>query len=373
MIALVVAALVPSCLVAWVVALILRRLAPRWGLVDQPGERKIHAKPIPLGGGLAIWCGIVLPLAISQLVVWLVNGGIISADLVPEILRPHLAGFTEQTGKLWLLLGIATIVMLLGLADDLRGLSWKLRLAVQAILATVLVTSWEGWRLTLFLDYPLVTGILSVIWIVWLINSFNMLDNMDGLSAGVATIAAAMLALVVLWVPQAETGGPQLFVAGLLLIIAGSLLGFIWHNRSPARIFMGDAGSYLIGLLLGATTLTATFSGEHLPRHTVLAPVFVLAIPLYDTVSVLLIRSWQGRSLFVGDNSHFSHRLVKLGLSQRNAVRTIYLAAITCGLAALVLHQVDFSGACILLALVGCILSIIAILETTGRGGKDPS
>lgn len=371
MIALVAAALIPSCLVAWAVAFYLRRAAPRWGLIDQPGERKIHARPIPLGGGLAIWCGIVLPLAISQLVVWLAISGVVPTTLIPEILRPHLAGFWEQSGKLWLLLGVATLMMLLGLADDLRGLSWKLRLAVQIILATVLVASWEGWRLTVFLDWPRVTGVLSVIWIVWLINSFNMLDNMDGLSAGVAAIAAAMLAMVVLWIPQAEAGGPQLFVAGMLLILAGAGLGFLWHNRWPARIFMGDAGSYLIGLLLGATTLTATFSGEHLPRHSILAPVFVLAIPLYDTASVLLIRLWQGRSLFVGDNSHFSHRLVKLGLSQRHAVWTIYLAAITCGLAALVLHQVTFSGACILLALVGCLLAIIAILETAGRRGKE--
>jgi UDP-GlcNAc:undecaprenyl-phosphate/decaprenyl-phosphate GlcNAc-1-phosphate transferase len=371
MIALVAAALVPSCLVAWAVAYYLRRAAPRWGLVDQPGERKIHASPIPLGGGLAIWCGIVIPLAIAQLVAWLVNSGSISAELVPEILRPHLAGFEEQSFRLLGLLIAATLVMILGLADDLVGLSWKFRLTVQTVIAIGLVQSWEGWRITLFLDWPWVTGILSVVWIVWLINSFNMLDNMDGLSAGVAAIAATMLAIVVLWVPQADTGGPQLFVAGLLLIISGSLLGFLWHNRSPARIFMGDAGSYLIGLLIGATTLTATFSGEHLPRHSIFAPVFVLAIPLYDTCSVLLIRLWQGRSLFVGDNSHFSHRLVKLGLSQRHAVWTIYLAAITCGFAALVLHQVDFSGACILLALVGCLLSIIAILETAGRRGKD--
>jgi UDP-GlcNAc:undecaprenyl-phosphate GlcNAc-1-phosphate transferase len=371
MIFLVAAALVPSCLVAWGVAFYLRRAAPNWGLIDRPGERKIHTQPIPLGGGLAIWCGVVFPLAISQLAVWMIARDYLPVTLVPEILRPHLAGFGEQSGKLWLLLGVATLIMLLGLADDLRGLSWKLRLAVQTVLATVLVVSWEGWRLTIFLDWPLVTGALSVVWIVWLINSFNMLDNMDGLSAGVAAIAAAMLALVVLWIPRAETGGPQLFVAGLLLVIAGASLGFLWHNRWPARIFMGDAGSYLIGLLLGATTLTATFSGEDLPRHSILAPVFVLAIPLYDTASVLLIRLWQGRSPFVGDNSHFSHRLVRLGLSQRHAVWTIYLAAITCGLAALVLHQVRSSGAYVLLALVGCILSIVAILEAAGRRGKD--
>ena len=368
---LVAGAMIPSFLLACVGCFYLRKTAAGWGLVDQPGERKIHKEPIPLGGGLAIWLGVIGPLAIAQGVVALVVYGYLPETLLPEFALPHLAGFLQQSGKLWGLLTAGTLVMLLGLMDDRRGLSWQVRLGVQFLIAGMLVWSWEGWRMTVFLDWPLLTGVLSVIWIVWLINSFNMLDNMDGLSAGVAMIASVMLAMAVLWTPQVATQGPQLFVAGLLLVLAGSLLGFLWHNRWPAKIFMGDAGSYLIGLLLGATTLTATFTSEGLPRHAIFAPVCVLAIPLYDTASVLLIRLLQGRSLFVADNSHFSHRLVKLGLSQRHAVWTIYLAAITCGLVALILPQVRLSGAVILMALVGCLLTIIAILEVASSRGNN--
>ena len=121
-----------------------------------------------------------------------------------------------------------------------------------------------------------------------LVNSFNMLDNMDGLSAGVAAIAAAMLAAVALLAPRPDNHQPQLFVAGFLLVLLGSLLGFLWHNRPPARLFMGDAGSYLVGYLLAMATLTATFAGGRVPRHGALAPLCVLAVPLYDTASVVL-------------------------------------------------------------------------------------
>ena len=186
-------------------------------------------------------------------------------------------------------LAAASAAMLLGLVDDFRGLDWRLRLAVQTALAALLVFG-KGWQLTLFLDAPLATGLLSVVWIVGLVNSFNMLDNMDGLSAGVATIAAVMLAGVLLLAPNPITHGPQLFVAGFLLVLAGALAGFLWHNRPPARLFMGDAGSYFVGFCLGVATLLATFSGGSLPRHAILAPLCVLAVPLYDTVSVVCIR-----------------------------------------------------------------------------------
>ena len=135
---------------------------------------------------------------------------------------------------------------------------------------------------------------LSVVWIVGLVNSFNMLDNMDGLSAGVAAIAAAILAAAALFAPRPDNHQPQLFVAGFLLLIVGSLLGFLGHNRPPARLFMGDAGSYLIGYLLAMATLTATFAGGGLPQHGALAPLCVMAVPIYDTASVVLIRLHSG-------------------------------------------------------------------------------
>jgi UDP-GlcNAc:undecaprenyl-phosphate/decaprenyl-phosphate GlcNAc-1-phosphate transferase len=190
---------------------------------------------------------------------------------------------------------------------------------------------------------------------------------MDGLSAGVAAIAAAMFAAMMLLTPRPDNHQPQLFVAGLLLVIVGSLLGFLWHNRPPAKLFMGDAGAYLIGYLLATTTLMGTFSGGDLPKHAIFGPLCVLAVPLYDTATVVFIRLRAGRSPFTGDKSHFSHRLVELGLGKPQAVLTIYLATATCGLGALLLRQLNVFGATVVLLMVACTLALVAILETAGR------
>lgn len=133
---------------------------------------------------------------------------------------------------------------------------------------------------------------------------------------------------------------------------------------------MGDAGSYLIGYLMAMLTLSATFAGENVPTHAILAPLCVLAVPLYDTLTVVAIRLREGRSPFVGDKSHFSHRLVELGMTKSQAVLTIYLASATCGLGALLLRQVNMLGAAIILLLVTCMLVLIGILETAGRHGQ---
>jgi UDP-GlcNAc:undecaprenyl-phosphate GlcNAc-1-phosphate transferase len=132
---------------------------------------------------------------------------------------------------------------------------------------------------------------------------------------------------------------------------------------------MGDAGSYFVGLLMASLTAAATFyESKQGSRHVLLAPLCVLAVPLYDFTSVMVIRLAQRRSPFQPDKSHFSHRLVELGLSPPRAVLTIYLATLTTGLAALVLYQVPgWGGACLVIVMVGCVLAIVAILETTGR------
>jgi UDP-GlcNAc:undecaprenyl-phosphate GlcNAc-1-phosphate transferase len=261
--------------------------------------------------------------------------------------------------------------MVLGLVDDARKLDWRFRLAVQVLVAVAVVFG-RGWKLTLFLDWPLATALVSVLWIVGLVNSFNFLDNMDGLSAGVAAIAAAILGVVMLLVPEGASGQPQLFVAGFLFLLVGALAGFLLHNRPPARIFMGDAGSYFVGYLVAVTTILATFSASGLPRHAIFAPLCVLAVPLYDTVSVVWIRLRAGRSPFEGDTNHFSHRLVALGLTKTQAVLTIYLTTAACGLGALVLHQVNVAGAITIALMVACLLCVIAILETTARRKARP-
>lgn len=366
-------AMVPGMVVSGVAAAVIRRFAPRWGLVDRPGHRKVHTTPTPLGGGLAIWLGVVLPFAAGHLLLasaretapgqYALPGG---WTLPPQV-ATHLGGLQQQAPRLWFLLACGTTLVILGLVDDRRGLDWRLRMAAQVTIAAILVSWWEGWRLSLFLQPIWLTAALSVVWIVGLVNSFNMLDNMDGLSAGVAAIAAAMLAAVLLTTPSPITHQPQLFVSGFLLVLVGSLLGFLWHNRPPARLFMGDAGSYFIGYCLATATSMATFTGGDLPPHTILAPLCILAVPLYDTLTVVWIRLRQGRSPFEGDKSHFSHRLVEMGMTKGQAVLTIYLTTATCGLGGLLLHQVDEGGAWIVILLVVCVLTLIAILETAGR------
>jgi UDP-GlcNAc:undecaprenyl-phosphate GlcNAc-1-phosphate transferase len=380
------AAALPAVLVSWALAFALRRLAPAWGLVDRPGHRKVHTRPTPFGGGLAIWAGVVVPLAISEvpLRLWAhahyhdpAAARLDFSALGPwgtrlaEFIEPHLPGLVQQSSDLWFFLACATVLMFLGLADDARKLDWRFRLAVEFLVAAAVVFG-RGWSLTLFIDWPPLTGTLSVLWIVGLVNSFNMLDNMDGLSGGVAAIAAAMLAVVMLLAPESVSGQPHLFVAGFLFLLVGALVGFLYHNRPPARIFMGDAGSYFVGFCLAVMTILATFSGNGLPRHAILAPLCVLAVPLYDTLSVVCIRLRAGRSVFQGDTNHFSHRLVALGLTKTQAVLTIYLTTTACGLGALLLHQVNAAGAAIIVLLIACLLSVIAILETTARRKLQP-
>ncbi len=361
------ATVVPSLAISLLAGFAVRRWAPRWGLVDHPATRKVHVTPTPLGGGLAIWLAVLLPFAAGQLALVLIRGGIVSVDWLPRLARTHLDGLAQQSGSLWFLLIAATILMLIGLADDRWGLGWKPRLAAQFLVAALCVI-WQGWRLTLFLDVPLLTWTLSVLWIVGLINSFNMLDNMDGLSAGIAAIASTLLAAVLLTTPASHSAGPQLFVGGFLLVLVGALLGFLWHNRPVARLFMGDAGSYFVGFCVAISTLLATFADyDGQSQHAVLAPLVVMAVPLYDTITVIWIRLREGRSPFQPDKNHFSHRLVELGLTKGQAVLTIYLTTITCGLGALLLRRVDAFGAGIILLIVVCILALIAILEATSR------
>ncbi len=360
--------LLPSMLITWAAVFAIRRFGPSLGMIDAPGHRKVHSKPMPSCGGLGVWLGIVLPFAVGQVLLIAAVSGNASflTDRLPPTILEHLPGLQEQSTKLWTLLGGGTVLMILGLIDDLRGLNWKLRLGVQTLVALALVLS--GWQLEIFIHASWFTIPLSALWIVGLVNSFNMLDNMDGLSAGVAAIAAAMLAAVMLIAPDPTTNQPQLFVAGFLLVVVGALVGFLWHNRPPARIFMGDTGSYLIGYLIAMATLTASFAGyEEVPPHAILAPLCVLAVPIYDTTTVIVIRLRDGRSPFEGDKSHFSHRLVELGMTKAQAVGTIYLTTATCGLGALLLHQVNLVGAAVILTLVACVLVLIGILETTGR------
>jgi UDP-GlcNAc:undecaprenyl-phosphate/decaprenyl-phosphate GlcNAc-1-phosphate transferase len=362
-----IATLLPAFILSCTAVSLIRRLAPRWGLMDRPMAHKVHAAPIPLGGGVGIWFGVAACLMIGGLVVWLSLES--RFEILPEMMRQHREGLISKAGDMgWLLLG-GTILMLLGLADDRRGISWKLRLIIELTVASAVVYG-QGIRLTAFIGAPWLTPILSVLWIVALINSFNMLDNMDGLSGGVAFIASTMLACTLLFQP--DRSQPQIFVAAMLLVLCGALLGFLIHNWPPAKIFMGDAGSYFVGYWIAIATLMSTYTSHHSPtQHAILAPLCILAIPLYDMTSVIWIRIREGRSPFQGDRRHFSHRLVHLGMSKKQAVLTIYLATATCGLSSLLLNRTDFFGAVIVLLMVASVLCLIALLEKLAWSRDD--
>jgi UDP-GlcNAc:undecaprenyl-phosphate/decaprenyl-phosphate GlcNAc-1-phosphate transferase len=336
---------------------LVRRIAPRLGFVDRPGGHKGHRAPTPLGGGVAIWLTTVGILTAGVLVL---TFGLVE---LPEPLAIYVAGARSKVGGLAVILVLSSAIMVMGLLDDVWNLNWRIRLGIQVLCAAALAAT--GIHVTLFgpFTHALLGGAVTVLWIVGLTNAFNMLDNMDGLAASVGLIAAALFC-------GAQVAVGSLFVPAALLVVVGALAGFLVHNHAPARLFMGDAGSNFLGFLLGSFTVVGTFThdepGSAYSPYGVLTPLLVMAVPLYDMTSVVLIRLSEGRSPFVGDRRHFSHRLVARGLTSSHAVLTIDLVTLASGLGALLLHRLEGMGALVVLAQTACLIGVVAILELSG-------
>jgi UDP-GlcNAc:undecaprenyl-phosphate/decaprenyl-phosphate GlcNAc-1-phosphate transferase len=333
---------------------LVRRFAGRLGFLDRPGGHKGHRAPVALGGGVAIWLTTVVVLGLGLSLVS------VAGSSLPAPLARHAGGALLRAGELVWVLVMSSLVMLVGLADDRWSLDWRFRLGIQVACAMVLAAT--GIRVTLFgpFTHPLLGGIVTVLWIVGLTNAFNMLDNMDGLAASVGLIAAILFSA-----GQIAVG--TLFAPAVLLIVVGALSGFLMHNFPRARLYMGDAGSNFLGFLLGSMTVVGTFTRDFYSPYSVLAPLLVMAVPLYDMTSVVLIRLREGRSPFQGDRRHFSHRLVARGLTPFQAVLTIDLVTLAGGLGALLLHRLDGTGACVVLAQTLCLLGVVAILELSAN------
>ncbi|GHT34687.1 undecaprenyl-phosphate alpha-N-acetylglucosaminyl 1-phosphate transferase [Planctomycetales bacterium] len=355
-------------LISYSVCILVKRIAPSAGLIDKPGERKIHTVPIPTGGGIGVWFGVLLPFAIGTLLLTQCA----CLPIVDNILRQlpasvsaHIDGIISRSGSLWTFLGLGSVLLVLGVLDDKFNLNWKFRIGVQTVVAVITVQ--QGWCLYFVTGIPYLTEFISVFWIVALINSFNMLDNMNGLSAGIAAICSSFLAAVMFLSPNPASLEPQFFVSGFLIVLTGSIAGFLIHNNPfRASMFLGDGGAYFIGFLLSASTLTATFAGDAEPQR-IFTPLVILAVPLYDLCTVVTIRLLNKKSIFTGDKNHFSHRLVKIGMSATLAVLTIYLTTTICGLGSLLLYQTDFSGGCLIFGQVILLLLLIGILENTAK------
>lgn len=255
-------------------------------------------------------------------------------------------------------------MFILGLWDDKKPLGALFKLIVEFVVA-IIAAFFADVRVELFLESKLITSLLSAIWIVLIINVFNFLDNMDGASSGIAIITSSIL-----FVAAALSG--QFFIGSLALVFIGTMLGFLVFNFPPAKIFMGDAGSLVIGFIIALLTLRTTYyqeaqSGQWYP---VFMPLIVMAVPLYDFTSVTLLRISQGKSPFIGDTQHFSHRLKRHGLTDTQTVLTLYLATLCTGLGATFLYQVNLTGAILIFIQTVMVLSIIAVFETTVENDK---
>lgn len=306
-----------------------RALAIRVGMVDLPGPRKVHLKPIPLLGGLAMY------------------GGVMVAILTVFDGAARAQSFGIVTG--------ATLVAVVGFLDDRGWLHHQVKLFLGMPLAAILLLV-SGIRTSVFstmiggsLGYWLDAG-LTILWVVGITASFSILDHMDGLCAGVAAMASIFFAII------AYLNG-QTLVTTLAAAVLGAAAGFLRWNFKPAKIFMGDSGAMFLGFLMA--TLALKLRLEHSTAlASWLAPVLILSATIFDTTLVTVSRSRRGLLPFATPGKdHSAHRLANLGLGQRGAVLAMYLAGAICGGAAVAVTYMSLSGA----AAVGILVLITMV------------
>jgi UDP-GlcNAc:undecaprenyl-phosphate GlcNAc-1-phosphate transferase len=279
------------------------RLAWRLGAVARPRSDRWHQRSTALLGGIALYAASVAASALTL---------------------PHVARSAPEGPVSWLgLWAGATLVFILGLVDDRRGLGPSVKLPVQAIAGMLLVVS--GVHVPCVAS-PWLAATLTLLWVVGITNAVNLLDNMDGVVAGVVAIAA--LALAVLDQGQGE-------VAVLALCLAGACCGFLRYNFHPARIFMGDCGSLYLGFCISALSLMAGMRHEGNVTASLVVPAAVLVLPIFDTTLVIVSRRRHGRPVMQGGRDHTSHRLAALGLPERSVALLLYAGGAIQGAVAL--------------------------------------
>lgn len=312
-------------------------LAIKVGALDAPDERKVHKGMIPRMGGLAIYAAFVLAVLASM-------------HINREIMGLLVGG---------------TVILIVGIIDDLKPLPAKVKLLGQIVAAAVLVMfdiriDWltNPFGDMLYVDYLAIP--LTILWVVSLTNTVNLIDGLDGLAAGVSTIASVTILLVAL---------QQNFwtVAILTAALAGSALGFLQHNFNPAKIFMGDTGSMFLGYMLAAISILGAVKSA--ATIALIVPIVALGLPILDTAFAIIRRYMSGRPIFKPDKGHLHHRLLEMGLTQKQAVLLMYVISGCLGLSAIALTEVNKSfGILIIIILlsVACIgARKIGVLKAT--------
>lgn len=330
---------VVAALIAYLVTPYVKSLAERLDAMDIPkDDRRIHDHPIPRMGGLAIYIGFVLSVIL----------------------------FVTPTKQVMGLVLGATIIVAMGVLDDVICLSPWLKLGGQFLAAyTVIRCGVVFDTLSLYIGgirTPVEIGLLSVpltfLWIVMCTNAVNLIDGLDGLAAGVSTISSLSLLAVSLILPMTYLS------AGVPLILAclsGSCIGFIPYNRNPAKIFMGDTGSQFLGFVLAVVSTMGLFK-----YHAIIA-MLSLAFPLIDTIFAFLRRILHGQSPFHADRGHIHHRLLALGLSQKQVVAVLYGISAILGLFAIL---IACTGRLRIVCLVAALIIFSVVLSIFGRNAR---
>ncbi len=283
-----------------------KRLALRLGIIDQPSERKVHKSPTPLLGGVAIY--------VASIIALLVYDYFYIRELVGVLVGASLVSF-------------------MGIWDDRRSLRPLVKLAGQIAAAGILVAS--GVQVH-FLRHPVLNAAAAILWIVGITNAMNLLDNMDGLSGGIGAVASAFFFLL-------SSMSGQYLVGSLSAAVLGACIGFLLYNVSPASIFMGDSGSLFLGFMLAAVGIKLRFPAN-VDFVTWMIPVIVLWLPIFDTTLVVISRLRRGKNpLTTPGKDHVSHRLVAMGLTQREAVLVLYLICGALGVIAMFLTQASIA------------------------------
>lgn len=307
----------PDYILAFVIALTIAyfltpqiiSLAVKTGAMDAPDERKVHTAPIPRLGGIAIYAAFMVAVFFT-------------VDMTNEMIGLLLGG---------------TVIVLVGILDDLKNLPAKVKLFGQIIAAAVLVAFdvridfiSDPFGDMIYLEYLAIP--VTLFWIVGLTNTVNLIDGLDGLAAGVSTIASITILLVAL---QQNV----LLIAVLTAALAGSSLGFLQYNFNPAKIFMGDTGSMFLGYMLaGLSVIGAVKSAATI---ALIVPIFALGLPILDTTFAIVRRYMGGKPIFKPDRGHLHHRLLDLGFTQKQAVLLMYVISGVLGLSAIALTEVS--------------------------------
>jgi UDP-GlcNAc:undecaprenyl-phosphate GlcNAc-1-phosphate transferase len=306
-----------------------RRAALKFGIVDCPdGRLKRQCAPVPYLGGLAIYLAFLISL-------------IFTFEFRHDVLGIVLAG---------------TLVMMLGLIDDFGVLTPGIKLTGQLLAVFILIKS--GIRIEIATLPEWVDIALTVLWMVGIINAFNLLDIMDGLAAGIGVISAALLCIV------AVLNGDHT-IAFMLAALIGSLLGFLRYNWSPALIYMGDAGAMFIGLMLGSLSMIGKYTEGH--SISLLTPVLILGMPIFDTLFVMYIRFLRGLPIFLGSPDHMAIRLRHWGLSVQQVVLLSYGGSACLGGVGLLVMSVPEPLALVLSAATIVVLGSLAVWLTRVR------